>query len=464
MKKFLTMLLLLFPAMSAFAGTAQEQPSAESSGEETIFYRIRLDADIDKAAERLVSKGLEKAREAGADYIILDLDTYGGAVDAADSIRSAILQCPVPVIAYVNLQAASAGALISIACDSIYMKPGSSIGAATVVNQTGDVMPDKYQSFMRGMMRSTAQATGRDPEIAESMVDTANVLSLTPEEAVEAGYCEGICSDIDAVAAMVLGGGSVSGTDADGADGATPAYRIENMRLSWVEKLVQILLNPFLQSIFLMMIIGGIYVEIRTPGIGLPLATAVLGALLYFAPLYAENLAQNWEILLFVIGLILVGLEIFVFPGFGVSGVTGIVAIVLALAFAMVDNDLLFNMEGEFDITPVLMPIGIVIVSAFVGLTGGVLLVKRLYTTRSFDYIALRKSLDEKDGYVGVQTVDEDMKGRLAKVFSDMMPSGKVICDGRIYEATMTYGFAVKGETVRVVRTGQGRLYCEKIA
>ncbi|MBO8445294.1 MAG: nodulation protein NfeD [Bacteroidetes bacterium] len=465
MKKFLTMLLLLFPAMSAFAGTTQEQPSAESSGEETIFYRIRLDADIDKAAERLVSKGLEKAREAGADYIILDLDTYGGAVDAADSIRSAILQCPVPVIAYVNLQAASAGALISIACDSIYMKPGSSIGAATVVNQTGDVMPDKYQSFMRGMMRSTAQATGRDPEIAESMVDTVNVLSLTPEEAVEAGYCEGICSDIDAVAAMVLGGGSVSGTPA-GEDGARdiPGYRIENMKLSWVEKLVQILLNPFLQSIFLMMIIGGIYVEIRTPGIGLPLATAVLGALLYFAPLYAENLAQNWEILLFVIGLILVGLEIFVFPGFGVSGITGIVAIVLALAFAMVDNDLLFNMEGEFDITPVLMPIGIVIVSAFVGLTGGVLLVKRLYTTRSFDYIALRKSLDEKDGYVGVQTVDEDMKGRLAKVFSDMMPSGRVICDGRIYEATMTYGFAVKGETVRVVRTGQGRLYCEKIA
>ena len=103
MKKFLTMLLFLVPAMSAFAGTTQDRPSAETSGEETIFYRIRLDADIDKAAERLVSKGLEKAREADADYIILDLDTYGGAVDAADSIRSAILQCPVPVIAYVNL-------------------------------------------------------------------------------------------------------------------------------------------------------------------------------------------------------------------------------------------------------------------------------------------------------------------------------------------------------------------------
>lgn len=438
-------------------------PSVDSIASEKVFFRIRLDADIDRAAERLVTKGLERAREAGADYIILDLDTYGGAVDAADSIRSAILQCPIPVVAFINLQAASAGALISIACDSIYMKPGSSIGAATVVDQTGKVMPDKYQSFMRGMMRSTAEVTGRNPELAEAMVDTADVLSMTPEEAVKAGFCEGICSSPDEVAAMVLQAGNSaagSGTEYGLQD---TGYRIENLQLTWIEKLVQILLNPILQSIFLMMIIGGIYVEIRTPGIGLPLVTAVVGALLYFAPLYAENLAQNWEILLFVIGLILIGLEIFVIPGFGVTGITGIIAVVVALAFAMVDNELLFKGDGTIDLTPVLMPVGIVIISAFVGLTGGVLLVRRLYSTRPFDYIALRKSLDEKDGYVGVTQVNDGMKGREAKVFADMMPSGKVICDGRIYEATMTYGFAVRGETVRVVRTEQGRLYCEKI-
>lgn len=444
-------------------------PYVDSIASEKVFFRIRLDADIDRAAERLVTKGLERAREAGADYIILDLDTYGGAVDAADSIRSAILQCPIPVVAFINLQAASAGALISIACDSIYMKPGSSIGAATVVDQTGKVMSDKYQSFMRGMMRSTAEVTGRNPELAEAMVDTADVLSMTPEEAVKAGFCEGICSSPDEVAAMVMqawssaaGGGTGTG---DGTEYGmhNPVYRIENLQLTWIEKLVQILLNPILQSIFLMMIIGGIYVEIRTPGIGLPLVTAVVGALLYFSPLYAENLAQNWEILLFVIGLILIGLEIFVIPGFGVTGITGIIAVVVALAFAMVDNELLFRGDGTIDLTPVLMPVGIVIISAFVGLTGGVLLVRRLYSTRPFDYIALRKSLDEKDGYVGVTQVNDGMKGREAKVFADMMPSGKVICDGRIYEATMTYGFAVRGETVRVVRTEQGRLYCEKI-
>lgn len=165
----------------------------------TVIYRIRLDSDIDKSAQRLITLGLEKADKAGADFVMIDLDTYGGAVDAADSIRSAILRYDKPVAAYVNMQAASAGALISIACDSIYMKTGSSIGAATVVDQTGNVMPDKYQSFMRGMMRSTAQATGRDPHIAESMTDTANVLSMTPTEAIAVGYCEGVYETVDEV-------------------------------------------------------------------------------------------------------------------------------------------------------------------------------------------------------------------------------------------------------------------------
>lgn len=182
MKRLLTILSTILISVSAFCSDSL-----------AVFYRIRLDQDIDPSSQRLVTLGLEKARAAEADYVLLDLNTYGGAVNAADSIRSAILRYEKPVVAFVNMQAASAGALISIACDSIYMKTGSSIGAATVVSQTGDVMPDKYQSFMRGMMRSTAQANGRDPKVAESMTDTANVLSMTPIEAIAVGYCEGIC-------------------------------------------------------------------------------------------------------------------------------------------------------------------------------------------------------------------------------------------------------------------------------
>ena len=418
----------------------------------TVFYRIRLDQDIDPSSQRLVTTGLEKAREARADYVILDLDTYGGAVNAADSIRSAILRFEKPVVAFVNMQAASAGALISIACDSIYMKTGSSIGAATVVNQTGEVMPDKYQSFMRGMMRATAEATGRDPKIAESMTDTANVLSLTPTEAIAVGFCEGICETEFEVAEKIVGGNE---------------FVIKNMEddMTWLDKLIQLLLNPLLQSIFMMMIIGGIFVEIRTPGIGLPLVTAIVGALLYFAPAYIGHLAQSWEILLFVVGLLLIAVEIFVLPGFGVCGISGIIAVITALAFSMVDNIEFFHWDGTLNLRPIIQPLGIVVLSAAASIFGSVWIVRKLYDTRSFDRIALRQEMKSEEGFTGVVSGLEELVGQSVTVFTDMRPGGKVITsDGRIHEATLKFGgFVSKGETLRVVSAEQGRLYCEKL-
>ena len=439
MKRFLFALTCILFSVSAYCTDSL-----------SVFYRIRLDQDIDPSAQRLVVLGLEKAAEAEADYVLLDINTYGGAVNAADSIRAAILRYDRPVIAYVNMQAASAGALISIACDSIYMRTGSSIGAATVVNQTGEVAPDKYQSFMRGMMRATAKANGRDPEVAESMVDTANVLSLTPDEAVEVGYCEGIAEEVSDAARMVAGDNE---------------FIIKDMEddMTWLDRLIQFLLNPLLQSIFMMMIIGGIFVEIRTPGIGLPLLTAVVGALLYFAPGYLGHLVSYWEILLFVAGLILIAMEIFVVPGFGVCGITGIIAVVVSLAFAMVDNAELFHWDGTLNLEPILMPLGIVIISSSVAIFGSVWLVKKLFETRSFDHIALRQSLTGEEGFVGVVSGLESLIGQEVTVFTDMRPSGKVrTADGRIFEASMKFGgYAVKGQTLKVVSTEQGRLYCE---
>ena len=441
MKRFLTIFSTLLISVSAFCTDSL-----------TVFYRIRLDQDIDPSSQRLVTLGLEKAEQAGADYVILDLNTYGGAVNAADSIRSAILRYEKPVIAYVNMQAASAGALISIACDSIYMKTGSSIGAATVVDQTGNVMPDKYQSFMRGMMRSTAQATGRDPKIAESMTDTANVLSMTPTEAIEVGYCEGICESEHEVAEKVAGGNS---------------FVIKNMEddMTWLDKLIQLLLNPLLQSIFMMMIIGGIFVEIRTPGIGLPLVTALVGALLYFAPGYLGHLVESWEIILFVVGLVLIGLEIFVLPGFGVCGISGIIAVVVALAFAMVDNAELFHWDGTLNLQPIIQPLGIVILSATAAIFGSGWLVKKLYPTRTFDHIALRQEMKAEEGFTGVVSGLESLVGETVTVFTDLRPGGKVMtADGRIVEATLRFGgFASKGDSLKVVSAEQGRLYCENL-
>ena len=440
MRKIIAAVVFLFAAMLAYGSDSLN-----------VFYRIRLDRDIDKSAQRMVVEGLDRAAKAEADYVLLDLDTYGGAVDAADSIRSAILRCETPVVAYVNMQAASAGALISIACDSIYMKAGSSIGAATVVDQTGNVMPDKYQSFMRGMMRATAQATGRDPKVAEAMVDTANVLSLTPEEAVKVGYCEGIYESETEVMEAVSG---------------DKAFTVRNMEddLTWIDRLIDLLLTPLLQSIFMMMIIGGIFVEIRTPGIGLPLVTAIVGALLYFAPSYVANLAEHWEILLFVVGLILICIEIFVLPGFGVCGISGIICVVAALALSMVDNVEFYRWDGSLDLRPLIKPLGIVVFSATAAVFGAVWLVRKLYPTRSFDNIALRQEMKAEEGFIGVVSGLESLVGEEVTVFTDLRPSGKVqTSDGKIIEATLKFGgFASKGEKLKVLSAEQGRVYCDR--
>lgn len=444
---------------------APEPLQARDTVGKRIFYKIDLKRDIDKAAFRLVHTGLEEARKMNADYCILDINTYGGALDAADSIRSAILRSRIPVIAFIDPQAASAGALISIACDSIYMTSGSSIGAATVVNQNGEVLPDKYQSFMRAMMRSTAESHGkkrlvsgkdtlwkwhRDPGIAAAMVSKDSVLSFTPLEAMENGYCEGMAQNTEEVIARVLGQGG-------------EAYLLEEHKITALDKIIYFFLNPVVQGLLLMLIIGGIYFELQSPGIGFPTIAAVMGAVLYFAPLYLEGLAQNWEIVVFIIGTGLLLVEIFVLPGFGVAGAGGIILIVTGLTFAMIDNELVIN-GGDYDLRPLIKPLAIVLVSLTLSLYLSVYLALRLYPTRMFSRIALRTKLTEKEGFVGVETSSLAFAvGKTVYAATDLHPVGMVEIEGKRYQAKMNYGFAVKGETVKITRAEGGLLYCDKV-
>jgi len=160
-----------------------------------------------------------------------------------------------------------------------------------------------------------------------------------------------------------------------------------------------------------------------------------------------------------------VGLEIFVIPGFGVAGISGIVLIVLSLALAMVDNTELWTWEGKLNLEPILRPTGLVVISATAAIFGSVWLVKKLYATRSFDHIALRQEMKASDGFTGVVSGLESLVGEEVVVFTDMRPSGKVKTgDGRIHEAALKFGgYASKGESLRVVSAEQGRLYCDKL-
>jgi membrane-bound serine protease (ClpP class) len=193
-------------------------------GGKILVYTFAIHDNIAAPTWRITQQALEEANKLKADVVILHLNTYGGEVSAADSIRTKLLNASMPVYVFIDDNAASAGALIAIACDSIFMKPGGKIGAATVVNQTGEQVPDKYQSYMRATMRATAEAHGqdtvisgtdtvlvwhRDPSIAEAMVDprlyvegvsdTGQVLTFTASEAIKHGYCEGTVQSLEEV-------------------------------------------------------------------------------------------------------------------------------------------------------------------------------------------------------------------------------------------------------------------------
>lgn len=420
-----------------------------------VVYLIEIKGEINASSSKKLSKGILKAKEIGADALLLHLNTYGGAVDAADSMRSALLALKIPTAVYIDNQAVSAGALISIACDSIYMKKGGTIGAATVVDQTGSPMPDKYQSFMRAMMRSTAEGKGRDPQIAEAMVnpsiniegvvDSTRVLSLTSSEAMKLGYCEGIASNLDEALSLFMG---------------ELGYIVEKQHLSLLDRVLLFFLSPIIQGLLLMAIIGGIYFELQTPGLGLPSIVAILAAIFYFSPLYIEGLAQYWEIIIFVIGVLLILAEIFIIPGFGVAGISGIVLTLTGLSFAMIDNSL-FYFEGSFNFLVIIKPLSIVMLSAFISLVGSIFLAGHLLTDNRLPKISLHTSLKGDEGFVSSDMQQLSFIGRRAIVKTAMRPTGKIELEGRWYEATMNVGMAEPGDNVEIIKYEGGRFYCE---
>lgn len=426
---------------------------------QTKVYYYHIDENIAKPALRKTEKALQDAKEQKVDYILLELNTFGGELDAADKIRTLLLNAPMPTMVFINNNAASAGALISIACDSIYMAEGSSLGAASVVNQSGEIMPDKYQSYMRSLMRSTAEKNGRNPDIAQAMVDpdvyvpmvsdSGKVLTFTTEEAVSNHFCEQMANDRAAV------------LTAAGLEGAT----IVEQELNWIDKLINFLVNPVVSGILIMCIVGGLYFEFQSPGLGLPIVIAIAGALLFFAPHYLEGLAAHWEILVFLAGVILLMLEIFVVPGFGVTGISGIVLIFTSLILTMV-----FNVGFHFQFDPNLdaaVQIGrstiIVLMSVVCGFFLSLWLSKKLITAETrFGTMALKTNLETDEGFTAQDMRLQAYVGRSGISATFMRPAGKIEIDGELLEATAEHGLIEKGERVVVTRFENAQLFVRK--
>lgn len=417
-------------------------------------YFFEITEPIAPPATRKTEKAFREAMQNDADLILLHLNTFGGTLQDADKIRSLILDSEIPVYAWIEINAASAGALISIACDSIYMTKGSSIGAATVVNQTGEVQPDKYQSYMRSMMRATAEATQRNPDIAQAMVDpsisipgiidSGKVLTLTTSEAIALKMAQAEANTMEEVFQKA----------------GIENYTLQKQQLSPIDGVIGFLLQPGISLLLIIIIIGALYMEFQSPGIGLPLVVAIIAALLFFAPLYLEGLASHWEILLFLTGLILIGVEIFVVPGFGIFGIAGIILGIIGLAFSLVGNI-------GWDFSPVdgsdlLQSFVVVLLSLIIAIPFCLWLGQKILSSRQMG-ISLFAEQKSEDGYTIAENEVQNLIGKQGITITILRPCGKIEIDGKIHDAISSVSFIEKGEQIEVIGYQNASVLVQKV-
>ena len=311
-----------------------------------------------------------------------------------------------------------------------------------MVTGEGVAAPDKYQSYMRSIMRSTAEVNHRDPRIAEGMVDervvidsvkqAGKVITFTTSEALRHGFCEASVQSIE----EILERNHVKN------------YVLERFELNVAEKIIAFVINPFISGLLILIIIGGIYFELQTPGIGFPLLAAVVALVLYLVPYYIHGLAAYWEILTLIVGVLLLMAEVFIIPGFGVAGIAGIILTVVSLMLIMLNNDY-FNFEN--------VPLGDIITSlyaTFGGLAGGALLLffisPRITNTKAFRRMALTDTQERSQGYVATGPV-QSMEGKTGTAYTVLRPSGKVLIDGNLHDAYTRGDYIEKGTPVVVI-------------
>jgi membrane-bound serine protease (ClpP class) len=439
--RLLPLLLVLATALNAGPALA---------GGESFVY-LALEGEVDLAMAPLVERAVEESEALGADAIFIELNTLGGRVDAALRIRDALLETEIPTTVYVR-RAISAGALIALACDTIDMAPGATIGAATpiTVDPTGEASPvdEKFTSYLRKEFGSTAEAHERRKDLAEAMVDRdvaiedviaeGKLLTLSTEEAIELAIANRQSADVDAALESA---------------GVTGMARIE-ITNNWGENIARILTMPALSGLLLTIGMIGIIAELKSPGFGIGGAIGLAALIIFFAGHSVVRLVGWEDLLLVLLGLVLIAVEVFVIPGFGVAGLLGLAALCGGLVMAMIGRD------WELALVSGSLSSAVTVVSAvLVATVAGFALILRYFpqTRLAQRTIVLGTSLDAESG----DSFREDLEplvGLEGIARTPLRPSGTVTIDERPVDAVSEGGMIDAGTPVRVVGTRGGSI------
>jgi membrane-bound serine protease (ClpP class) len=401
--------------------------------------RVPVQGTIEQGLAPFIERSLREAAAAGASAVILEIETPGGRIDAAQRIVRAIGEAELPVYAFVNRSAFSAGAMIALATERIYMVPGGVIGAATPVGGDGAKASEKIVSAMRAEMRSLADRHGLDPSVAEAMVDEeieipglverGKLLTLTTGEAVRIGYAEEIDDWDGLLEALGLAEAST-----------VPAT------INWAELTVRFLTHPMVAPLLLSLGFLGLLFEIKTPGFGVGGIVGLTALTLFFGSHFLIGLA-GWEaIILLGIGLLLLGIEIFVVPGFGLFGVGGIIGVLAGIYLSMLGR-LATSLDYARAATMLSITIIVVLVSAWV-------LLRRLPRSGRFARtgILLGEEMSRERGYLSGD-VREDLVGTIGKALTDLRPAGTGEFGDERIDVTADGSWIPAGSRIRVIRS-----------
>jgi membrane-bound serine protease (ClpP class) len=413
-------------------------------------YRVPVTGSIEQGLAPFIQRSLREAERANARAVILTLDTPGGRVDAAERIADAVRDANLPVYAYVDRRAFSAGALIALATDSIFMRPGSVIGAATPVSgQTGEKLPEKYVSAMRGEFRALAEEHGIDPRLAEAMVDEnveiegikpkGQLLTLSTDEAVRLGVARAEVADFDGLLALL------------GAPGAP----VVETRVNWAEGVVRFLSNPVIASLLLTLGMIGLVMELKTPHFGLAGLAGLTALALFFGSHWIIGLAGWLEVLLIVGGLAGIVIEIFFIPGFGIVGLAGLGALGAGFFLSM-----LSDMPTQADLWQALTGVAVGLI-VFVSLL--VAFLRHLPASRRLSGILHREAQEAAAGYVSAP-VRSDLLGKQGVATSELRPSGIAEIAGERVDVTTDGEWVPAGTPVTVVKAEAMRVVVRRVS
>jgi membrane-bound serine protease (ClpP class) len=414
-----------------------------------IVYVVPVNGMIDLGLAPFLQRVLAQAERDSAAAVILDINTFGGRVDAAVAMRDALLGSPVRTIAFINRRAISAGALISLAAERIAIADGGTIGAATPV-QGGppgaepSPVDEKSVSYVRKEFRATADSRGRPPLVAEAMVDAdveipgviekGKLLTLTTEEALTLKVADFRANSLDAVLQQLgLAGAELRATSPN-----------------WAERVVRLLTHPVVSSILLSVAMLGILIEIRTPGFGVPGALGLASLALVLGGHWIVELAGWEELLLVGAGLVMLAVEIFVIPGFGVVGAAGVAALLAGLALSLVGAGATLTVIG--------VAIARVAISAAVAIVTSIMVLHFLPRVPLGRRLMLETELAAKQGYASAAEGDLSRLGRAGHALSPLRPAGFADIDGERIDVVSEGEMIEAGAPVIVTRVDGNRI------